>query len=154
MKSAKTFFDKFSKQYEAQSRYKYAWYRWTVGNAIKQINGEKPVILDLGTGNGEIAIRAALEFPHSSVVGIDVSSGMINEAEERTRKMGLKNVRFVVSPMESLNSAGARAARIERVNFVVSHLAFHHVKNKLLVMTRIYRILSKKGRLIIQTDNR
>jgi ubiquinone/menaquinone biosynthesis C-methylase UbiE len=141
MKSAKTFFDKFSKQYEAENRYKYQWYRWTVDNVIKQINKEKPVILDLGTGNGEIAIRAALKFPHSSVIGIDVSSGMINEAEEKVRKMGLKNVRFVVSSMENL--------KIERADFVISHLAFHHVKNKLLVMTEICRILPRKGRLII-----
>ena len=95
----------------------------------------------MGTGNGEIAIRAALKFPHSSVIGIDVSSGMINEAEEKVRKMGLENVRFVVSPMENL--------RIERADFVVSHLAFHHVKNKLLVMTEICKILPRKGRLII-----
>jgi ubiquinone/menaquinone biosynthesis C-methylase UbiE len=141
MKSAKTFFDKFSKQYEAENRYKYQWYRWTVDNVIKQIDREKPVILDLGTGNGEIAARAALKFPHSSVMGIDVSSGMINEAEEKVRKMGLKNVRFVVSPMENL--------KIERADFVVSHLAFHHVKNKLLVMTEICKILPRKGRLII-----
>jgi ubiquinone/menaquinone biosynthesis C-methylase UbiE len=149
VKSAKTFFDEFSRQYEAQSRYKYRWYRWTVDNVIRQINGEKPVILDLGTGNGEIAIRAALKFPHSSVIGIDVSSGMINEAEEKVRKMGLKNVRFIVSPMENLNSVWTFAACTERVNFAVSHMAFHHVKNKLLVMTKTYEILPRNGRLII-----
>ena len=141
MKSAKTFFDKFSKQYEAENRYKYEWYKWTVDNVIKQIDREKPVILDLGTGNGEIATRAASKFPNSSVIGIDVSSGMINEAEEKARKMGLENVRFVVSPMENL--------KIERADFVVSHLAFHHVWNKLLVMTKICKILPRKGRLII-----
>jgi demethylmenaquinone methyltransferase/2-methoxy-6-polyprenyl-1,4-benzoquinol methylase len=141
MKSAKTFFDKFSKQYEAENRYKYRWYRWTADNVIKQINREKSVILDLGTGNGEIAIRAASKFTLSSVIGVDVSSGMINEAEEKVRKMGLKNVTFVVSPMENL--------RVERSDFVVSHLAFHHVKNKLSVVTEAYRILPRKGRLII-----
>ena len=141
MKSAKTFFDEFSKQYDAENRYKYQWYRWTVDNVIKQIDRKKPVILDLGTGNGEIATRVALKFPHSSVIGIDASSGMINGAEEKVRKMGLKNVRFVVSQMENL--------KIERADFVVSHLAFHHVKNKLLVMTEICKILPRKGRLII-----
>jgi demethylmenaquinone methyltransferase/2-methoxy-6-polyprenyl-1,4-benzoquinol methylase len=140
MKS-KAFFDKFSKEYETENRYKYQWYRWTVDNVIKQINREKPVILDLGTGNGEIAIRAALKFPHSNVIGIDVSPGMINEAKDKVRKMGLKNVRFVVSSMENLT--------IEKANFVVSHLAFHHVKNKLLVMTEICKILSRNGRLIV-----
>ena len=141
MKSAKIFFDEFSKQYEAQSRNKYLFYRWTADNVIKQINREKSVILDLGTGNGEIAIRIALKFPHSSVIGIDVSSGMINEAEKKVRKIGLKNVRFVVSPMENL--------KIERVGFVVSHLAFHHVKNKLSVVTNVYKILPRKGRVFI-----
>jgi demethylmenaquinone methyltransferase/2-methoxy-6-polyprenyl-1,4-benzoquinol methylase len=149
MKSAESFFDKFSKQYEAQSRYKYLFYRWTVDNVIKQINREKPVILDLGTGNGEIAIRAALKFPYSSVIGLDVSSGMIKEAEKKVRKMGLKNVRFIASPMENLNSAVEEAFHIQSVDFVVSNLAFHHVKNKSLVIRNIHRILSYRGRLII-----
>ena len=141
MKSAKVFFDKFSEQYEAQSRCKYLFYRLTVDNVVKQINRQKSVIVDLGTGNGEIAIRVALKFPDSEVIGMDVSSGMVSEAEKKVRKIGLKNVRFVVSPMESL--------RMERADFVVSHLAFHHVRNKLLVMLKIYKILPRKGRVII-----
>ena len=140
MKS-KAFFDEFSKEYEAENRYKYQWYRWTVDNVIKQINREKPVILDLGTGNGEIAIRAALKFPHSSVIGIDVSSGMISEAEKKARRIGLRNVRFVVSSIENLKA--------ERADFVISNLAFHHVRNKLSVIIGICKILPRKGRLII-----
>jgi ubiquinone/menaquinone biosynthesis C-methylase UbiE len=140
MKS-KPFFDKFSKEYEAENRYKYRWYRWTVDNVIKQINRQEPVIIDLGTGNGEIAIRAGLKFPHSSVIGIDGSSGMIREAEEKVRRMGLKNVRFIVSPIENLE--------VERADFVASNLTFHHIENKLLVITRICKILPMKGRLII-----
>jgi len=149
MKSTEAFFDEFSRPYEAENRYKYRWYRWTVDNVIKQINGKKPVILDLGTGNGEIAIRTAVKFSHSSVIGMDVSSGMISEAEDKVRKLGLKNVRFVVSPMESLNSAFSDLACTEEVDFVVSNLAFHHVKSKLLVIKEVYRILPAKGRLII-----
>jgi ubiquinone/menaquinone biosynthesis C-methylase UbiE len=140
MKS-KVFFDKFSKEYDAENRYKYRWYSWTVNNVIKQINREKPVILDLGTGNGEIAIRAGLKFPHSSVIGIDISSGMINEAEKKARKTGLRNVRFIVSPIENL--------KVERADFVTSNLTFHHIQNKLAMITRICKILPRKGRLII-----
>ena len=135
------FFDKFSEQYEAQSRCKYLFYTLTVNNVVKQINRQKSVILDLGTGNGEIAIRAALKFPDSKVVGIDVSSGMISEAEKKVRKIGLKNVRFVVSPMENL--------KMERADFVLSHLAFHHVRNKLSVILKVYKILPRNGRVII-----
>jgi len=138
---SKSFFDEFSKQYEAQNRNKYLFYRMTADNVIKPINREEFSILDLGTGNGEIAIRVALKFPHSSVIGIDVSSGMINEAERKVRIAGLSNVRFVVAPMENL--------KIDRADFVVSHFALHHVRNKLSVMRKIYEILPKKGRVII-----
>ena len=112
MKSAKIFFDEFSKQYEAQSRNKYLIYRWTADNVVKQVNKPKSVILDLGTGNGEIAIRAALKFPDSRVIGIDVSSGMIKEAEKKVTKIGLKNVRFVVSPDGELENRKSRFCRI------------------------------------------
>jgi ubiquinone/menaquinone biosynthesis C-methylase UbiE len=138
---SRVFFDNFSENYEAQSRYKYQWYRWLVDNVIEQVNREKPVILDLGTGNGEIAIRTALKFPHSSVIGIDISSGMISEAEKKARRIGLRNVRFVISPIEDL--------KVERADFAVSNLSFHHIKDKLPVMTRIYGILPRKGRIII-----
>jgi ubiquinone/menaquinone biosynthesis C-methylase UbiE len=138
---SRAFFDKFSKEYEAENRYKYRWYRWTVDNIIKQVNRETGVILDLGTGNGEIAVRVALMFPRSSVIGIDVSSGMISEAEKKAARIGLRNVRFVVSPIENLKA--------ERADFVTSNLAFHHIKNKLPVITGICRILPRKGRLIV-----
>jgi ubiquinone/menaquinone biosynthesis C-methylase UbiE len=141
MNSVKTFFDRFSKEYETENRYRYQWYRWTVDTIIRQVNKEMPIILDLGTGNGEIAIRVGLKFPHSNVIGIDVSSGMIDEAEKKVRKIGLRNVRFVVSSMKNL--------KIERADFVVSNLAFHHVKNKLSVITAVCKILPTKGRLII-----
>ena len=140
MKS-KLFFDEFSKQYESQNRNKYLFYKWTAANVVKQINRKEFLMLDLGTGNGEIGIRVASKFPHSSVIGVDVSSGMINVAERKVRKLGLKNVRFVVSPMENL--------KIERADLVVSHLALHHVKNKLSMMKKIYEILPRKGRVII-----
>lgn len=149
MGSTEAFFDRFSRKYEAENRYRYEWYRRTVDDVIRQINVEKPVILDLGTGNGEIAIRTALKFPRSTVIGMDVSSGMISEAHKKVRRMRLKNVSFVVSSMESLNSVFADDACNGRVDFVVSNLAFHHVENKLLVVEEIYGILSAEGRLII-----
>lgn len=141
MKNVKTFFNKFAKQYEAQSRYKYLFSRWTVDNVIKQINRKKCVIMDLGTGNGEIAIRVALKFPKSNIVGIDVSPGMINEAKKKVRRIGLKNVKFIVSPMENL--------KIKRADFVVSNAAFHHVNDKEVVLQKIYQTLPDKGRVII-----
>jgi ubiquinone/menaquinone biosynthesis C-methylase UbiE len=137
----KCFFDKFSGQYEAQSRYQHHFYKWIVETIIKQIDKEQCKILDLGTGNGELSIRIALRFPESQVTGLDISAGMINEAKMKAKKTGIRNIRFVVSPMEKLNA--------RKADFAVSSVAFHHIKNKELVISKIYQILPKGGKLII-----
>jgi ubiquinone/menaquinone biosynthesis C-methylase UbiE len=141
MTTAKTFFNKFSEQYEAQSRYKHIFYKWIVRTIFRQIDRKKCRILDLGTGNGELGIRLAMKFPKSKVIGLDVSEGMINEAKKKVNKIGIKNIRFTVSSMEKL--------KIGKIDFAVSSVAFHHVKNKRLVLSKIYQILPKGGKVII-----
>jgi len=141
MKNTRDFFDGFSVEYEEQSRGKYLFYRWLLETILNQIDKKECEILDLGTGGGELAIRLAMRFPKSSVVGSDVSSGMITLAQKKRDKIGVKNVRFVVFPMEDLN--------IEKADYVVSNLAFHHVKDKAGVLSKAYRILPKRGKLVI-----
>ena len=135
------FFDRFSGQYEVQSRYQHHFYKWIVETIIRQIDKKKGRILDLGTGNGELSIRIALRFPESQVTGLDISAGMMGEAKKKARKVGIKNIRFVVSSMEKMDASMA--------DVVVSSVALHHIKNKGLVISKIYRILPKGGKLII-----
>jgi len=141
MTTAKQFFDRFSEQYEAQSRYKHIFYKWIIRTIFGQIGREKCRILDLGTGNGELGIRMAIKFPKSEVIGLDVSSGMINQAKIKVKKIGIKNIKFIVSPMEKLNNV--------KIDFAVSSVAFHHIKDKELVLSKIYQILPKGGKVII-----
>jgi ubiquinone/menaquinone biosynthesis C-methylase UbiE len=97
--------------------------------------------LDLGTGNGELGIRLAIRFPKSEVMGLDFSTGMINQAKNKVKMIGIKNIKFIVSPMEKLNING--------VDFAVSSFAFHHIKDKQLVLSKIYQILPDGGKVII-----
>lgn len=141
MTTAKTFFNKFSEQYEEQSRYKHRLYKWIIKIIFRNIDKEKCQILDLGTGNGELSIRLAIKFTKSRVIGLDVSEGMINQAKKKVNKIGIKNIRFIVSPMEEL--------KIKRVDFAVSSVAFHHIKDKKVVLSKIYQILPKGGKVLI-----
>jgi len=51
-------------------------------------------VLDLGTGTGAVAARAAeLVGPRGRVVGVDISSDMLRIARERVTALGLTNVR-------------------------------------------------------------
>jgi len=141
MKNTRDFFDNFSVEYEEQSRGKYLFYKWLLQTILNQIDKKESEILDLGTGSGELAIRLAMKFPNSRVVGSDASSGMITLAQKKRDKIGVKNVRFVAFPMEDLS--------IEKADYVVSNLAFHHVKDKVGVLSKAYRALPKGGKLVI-----
>lgn len=138
---ATTFFDKFSEEYESQDRYKYLFYRWIVQNIIKQVNRGDSDIVDIGTGTGNLAFRLAMRYPKSRILGVDISKGMIGEAKAKCGRMGIRNVHFKISSVEKL--------RIGSIDFVVSALAFHHVRNKNLVIANIYPKLSERGRLVI-----
>jgi demethylmenaquinone methyltransferase/2-methoxy-6-polyprenyl-1,4-benzoquinol methylase len=135
------FYKKFVKEYDARDLYNLPYAKWLFANIIKQINKEKATILDLGTGTGELAIRIAKKFPKSEVIGNDISQDMIDEAKRKAGRMGIKNIKFVVCPMEKLD--------VKKIDFAVSRLAFHYCKDKKLIVSKIYDALTKNGRLII-----
>jgi len=136
-----TFFDKFSEEYESQDRYRFLYYRWLTKNIIKEIDREDSDIVDIGTGTGNLAVRLATMYPESRILGVDISRGMIKQARAKCRRIGISNLRFKVSPVERL--------RTGRIDFAVSMLAFHHVKDKGQVISNIYNRLRDNGKLVI-----
>ncbi|NDJ21251.1 methyltransferase domain-containing protein [Nostoc sp. B(2019)] len=61
-------------------------------------------ILDIGVGTGHIAIEAArIVGDGGRVVGIDISSGMLEQARCKVEALGLNNVEFQLADAESLN---------------------------------------------------
>lgn len=59
-------------------------------------------ILDLGTGTGNGAQLAASRFPEAEVIGVDMSSGMIEEAGRRLPAELAGRVRFEVGDASAL----------------------------------------------------
>jgi ubiquinone/menaquinone biosynthesis C-methylase UbiE len=55
--------------------------------------------------------------------------------------LGMANVRFKVIPVEEL--------RVGRIDFAVSSLVFHHIKDKKRVISDICSCLPKNGKLVI-----
>jgi SAM-dependent methyltransferase len=61
-------------------------------------------VLDLATGRGEPAIRAARRVsPGGRVVGVDVSEGMLRMARERADAEGVTNLELCATSAESLD---------------------------------------------------
>ena len=83
---------------------------------------EAPVVVDVGTGSGCIALTLAAERPHAEVHGVDISNAALQVAETNARRLRLEGcVHFhqgdLLAPVESL--AG-------RVHLVVSNPPYVH----------------------------
>ena len=60
-------------------------------------------VLDIATGTGTIAFHAAsLVGPNGKVIGVDLSNGMLAEANKRLAASGLKNLVFMLRDAEHL----------------------------------------------------
>ncbi len=57
-------------------------------------------LLDVCTGTGVVALAAAGQMPEGRVTGIDLSSGMLEQARNKARQRGLGNVEFVHVDLE------------------------------------------------------
>jgi SAM-dependent methyltransferase len=65
-------------------------------------------VLDLATGRGEPAIRAAHRVgPTGTVLGVDISEGMLQMARERAAREGLSNLDLRATSAESLEGVPA-----------------------------------------------
>ncbi len=62
---------------------------------LKNVNN--PLILDVGTGSGCIAITIALEIPSSTIIAIDIDERAISVAKNNREKHEVKNIEFVVT---------------------------------------------------------
>jgi ubiquinone/menaquinone biosynthesis C-methylase UbiE len=114
-------------------------------NYIEKTNTGK--VLDIGTGNGILAIKAALYNPASDVTGVDIwgndweYSKLICEQNARTANVA-ERVKFKKGDAASLNYSDGT------FDVVVSNLTFHEVKlvkRKSDVMREALRILKPGG---------
>jgi release factor glutamine methyltransferase len=73
----------------------------TVARAARRLRGRKsaPVVVDLCTGAGPIAIALADEFADAEVWGADIDPKGLAQARANARRLGIDNVRFARGDM-------------------------------------------------------
>ncbi len=64
-------------------------------NHLPQI--EQPIILDLGTGSGAIALALARECPHAKIIAVDINPKTLATAKYNAEKLRCTNVKFYLS---------------------------------------------------------
>lgn len=94
--------------------------------------------LDFGCGVGRLVIPLAKRFPE--VVGVDISKGMLEEANRNCEKLGLKNVTFVESDDELSKVNG-------KFDFIHSFIVLQHIDPPRgeKIFKRILDILNEDG---------
>ena len=100
------------------------------------------VVVDLGCGAGtDLLIAAQMTGPTGRVIGVDMTSAMLERARESATEMGLGNVELHEALIESLPLADAS------VDVVISNGVIDLVADKDAVLDEIDRVLRPGGRL-------
>ncbi len=113
-------------------------------NAINELAKNHPKkILDVATGTGDFAI-AALRINPESIVGIDISAGMLEKGNEKIKRLQLEN-KIVLKEADSENLPFAENS-FDACTVAFGVRNFGNLQKGLL---EINRVLNKGGILIV-----
>ncbi len=101
-------------------------------------------VLDIGCGCGvDSMVAAKMTGPTGRVVGIDISSDMVERARQNLGLTSLKNVSFQESSGEDLPFPD------RDFDVVVSSGVFNLIPDKLKALREVFRVMKPGGRLMI-----
>jgi ubiquinone/menaquinone biosynthesis C-methylase UbiE len=119
------------------------WHRKTALKLVGDLpprNGDN--VLDIGTGTGTIAFKAAsLTGSNGKVVGVDISNGMLKQAKEKLDNSDLHNIEFILSDAENLAFPPGSFDRIYCAS------AFFCILDPLAALKHWYNLLTPGGGL-------
>ena len=132
-------FDRQAKHYDVQ------WNTWSEESLAWMLKQAEPtqsdVVLDVATGTGFTALGFA---PHvASVIGLDVSTGMLAQARQRAQEQGLTNATFAEGNAEVLPFSEAD------FDLVTCRIAPHHFLSVATFVQEVARVLKPGGRFVL-----
>lgn len=113
----------------------------------KAINLLKPkhpkYILDIATGTGDFAIQS-LKLNPESVIGIDISAGMISQGKKKIEKRNLNDkIELLLGDSENL------AFKDNKFSAVIVAFGVRNFENLSKGLSEMYRVLNKNGTVVI-----
>ena len=105
-------------------------------------------IVDLGTGPGILSIELHKLLPQAKIIGIDLSSDMLEIARKNADEAGMSNFETRLGKAEEI------PVEPNSVNLVVTQSSFHEWEDQRKGLSEIFRILKPGGSLILKDYNR
>lgn len=106
--------------------------------------GERPRVLDVATGTGDLAIEIARACPGASVVGLDPSEGMLAVARHKLDKRGLAGrVSLVVGDAQTLPQANCA------IDAATIAFGIRNVPDRGKALRELARVVRPGGRIAV-----
>ncbi len=107
------------------------------------------IILDLATGTGLVAIDAAKKVaPSGSVIGVDISSGMLAQARSKIAAERIENLELIEADVESIDFAA------EQFDIIFCCSALVYISDISAIVNKCYDWLKLGGCLAFTTPDR
>lgn len=135
------FFTKYSEMERSKKGLEGAGEWHELKRMLPDFSGKR--VLDLGCGFGWHC-RYAIEHGATSVVGIDISQKMVDEARSKT---STALIEYVCMPIEDIDFPP------DSFDSVISSLAFHYIKSFEDVVGKIHRCLKQGGDLVFSAEH-
>jgi ubiquinone/menaquinone biosynthesis C-methylase UbiE len=108
--------------------------------------GAGQTVLDIGTGTGYLAIATAqIIGDQGQVIGIDISAGMLEQAQSKVNVLGLSNVKFQLADAEALDYPA------NHFDYILCANTFPWIEDKEATLRLWYRFLKPGGHISVHT---
>ena len=142
-RSDPTLFDRWSVGYDRPGLQRLA-YRPVHDAVMARLERMAPaVVLDLGCGTGQLTRRLCGEFVDATIVGADLSEGMLAEAASRLARIGGATPSLVRADADDLPFTDSS------VDLVVCTESFHWYPDQARAADELARVLAPGGRVLI-----
>ncbi len=106
--------------------------------------GDSGTIVDIGCGTGVVTLALAKAAPAASIIGLDLSDGMLAVARAKAAASPeTRRISFLAGDAEQLDMPDASASE------VVSLYAWRHFPNPVRATAEVFRILRPGGRFVV-----
>lgn len=108
-------------------------------NIIRKLSIRPEIILDIGSGTGNISLNLHRIFPQAMIFGCDIALEMVKKAEAKKKGIDSSSLYFLVADGEKLPFKSCE------FNLVVSSLTYQWFNNINSALQEVQRVLKHQG---------